>query len=115
MGYFQRSNFARVTVPRSQRWLRCASLPELYRLLTQQVSILPVNGNKRAWFGFSACSHCEATAITIAHEHEAFPCSAAADDLDFSSSDEFAADLRREGGRTVRKIGARLCREGIPE
>src|SRR5438876_7850219 len=78
------------------------------------MSILPPNGNERAWSEFSARSRSEATAITIGHAHEAFPCSAADGDLDFSS-DERAADLRRENGRAVREIGARVCREAIPK
>ena len=36
------------------------------------MSILPVNRNERAWFGFSTHSRRQATAITVAHKHETF-------------------------------------------
>src|SRR6476620_2689320 len=79
------------------------------------MSISGSNGNKRAWLGFSARSRCEATAITIGHEHEAFPRNFAPDAVDLSRSDGLGADIRREGRRAVREIGARVCREGISE
>src|SRR6266516_3379088 len=79
------------------------------------MSILPAKGNKRAWFGFSACSRCEATAFTIGHKHEAFPRSLAADAVDLSSSDGRGADVRREDSRAVREPGAGVCQEGVPK
>src|SRR5436309_12808145 len=76
--------------------------------------ILPANGSERAWFGLSARSRDEATAVTIRHQHEAFPRSFAADAINRSSSDGRGPDLRPESGGAVRKIGARLCRKGVP-
>src|SRR4029077_7518292 len=79
------------------------------------MSILPVNGNKGAWFGFSARSRGRATAITIAHRHEMFSRNLAADAVGRSGSNEHGIELRRKGSRTVRKTGAGGRREGIPE
>src|SRR5436189_316194 len=50
--------------------------------------ILPANGSERAWFGLSARSRYEATAITIGHQHEAFPRSFTADAINRSSSSD---------------------------
>src|SRR2546430_13739792 len=60
--------------------------------------ILPANGSERAWFGLSARSRYEATAVTIGHQHEAFPRSFAADAINRSSSDGRGPDLRPESG-----------------
>src|SRR6267143_636193 len=74
------------------------------------MSILPANGNELAWFGFSARSRGQATAITIAHRHETFSRNPAADAIGRSGSNEHGPDLRRKGSRTVRKIGTGVRR-----
>src|SRR3989442_3783810 len=79
------------------------------------MSILPANGNKSAWFGFSARSRGQATAITIAHRHGTFSRNPAADAIGRSGSNEHGPDLRRKGSRSVRKIGVGVRREAIPE
>src|SRR6266550_3576463 len=79
------------------------------------MSILPANGNKGAWFGFSARSRGQATAITIAHRHETFSRNPACDAIGGSGSNEHGPDLRRKGSRTVRKIDVSVRREAVPE
>src|SRR5438094_5559406 len=79
------------------------------------MSILPANGNELAWFGFSARSRGQATAITIAHRDETFSRNPAADVIGRSGSNEHGPDLRRKGSRTVRKIGVGVRREAVPE
>src|SRR6266446_449134 len=79
------------------------------------MSILPANGNKGAWFGFSARSRGQATAITIAHKHETFSRDPACDAISGSGNNEHDPDLRRKGSRTVRKIGVGVRREAVPE
>src|SRR4029077_1840099 len=79
------------------------------------MSILPANGNELAWFGFSARSRGQATAITIAQRHETFSRNPAADAIGRSGNNEHGSGLRRKGSGTVRKIGAGVRREAIPE
>src|SRR6267378_1200368 len=79
------------------------------------MSILPVNGNERAWFGFSARSRRQATAITLAHRHETFSCNPAADAIGRSGGNGHGPDLRRKVSRTIRRIGAGVRREAVPE
>src|SRR5205807_6037403 len=79
------------------------------------MSILPPNGNKSAWFGFSARSRGQATAITIAHRHGTFSRNPAADAIGRSGSNEHDPNLRRKGSRTVRKIDVGVRREAVPE
>src|ERR1700730_3733570 len=79
------------------------------------MSILPANGNELAWFGFSARSRGQATAITIAHRHETFSRNPAADAIARSGNNEHGPGLRRKGSRTVRKIGAGVRWEAVPE
>src|SRR4029077_570784 len=79
------------------------------------MSILPANGNELEWFGFSARSRGQATAITIAHRHETFSRNPAADAVGHSGGNEHGSGLRRNGSRTFRKIGPGERREAVPE
>lgn len=79
------------------------------------MSILPVNRNERAWLGFSARSRCQATAITLAHKHETFSRNLAVDAVGRSAGNKHGRDLRRKGSGAIRRVGAGVRRQTIPE
>src|SRR5206468_3436082 len=79
------------------------------------MSVLPASRNEHAWFGFSTRSRCQATAITLAHKHEAFSRNLAVDAIARSASNEHSPDLRRKGGGAICRVGSGVRRQTIPK
>src|SRR5439155_2431993 len=79
------------------------------------MSVLPANRNERAWFGFSTRSPCQATAITLAHKHEAFSRNLAVHAVARSASNEHSPHLRRKGSGPICRVGAGVRRQTIPK